>query len=154
MIFLRIRRGCLTLSRLVGMGRVLEKIWNGQSTISENCVFFEKCLSFPHAFMFHLPSCFGKKGRHFVDGSWIHSFIHFIQARKFMQKTSRSFILHDFIFMSYQFCFLHDFPICQLFSGMCIPRNGVLHYELKKKQEYLDSMIVSVDLARAMLISS
>ena len=59
-------------NRLVGMGRVLVEIRNGKSTISKNHVFYrmgkkksQKCMSFPHAFMFHLPSHFGKNGRTF-----------------------------------------------------------------------------------------
>ena len=56
MIFLRIRGGCLTLSRLVGMGRVLEEIRNGQSTISENHVFY--CMGKKkHPKTHAIPSC-------------------------------------------------------------------------------------------------
>ena len=78
--------GCLTLSRLLGMGIFLAEIRNGQSTISENHVFYctgkkntQKRMPFPHAFMFHLPSCFGKKRQ--VVLLMDHGFI-FIQAHR------------------------------------------------------------------------
>ena len=56
----------------------------GRAPFLKNHVFYcmgkkstQKHMSFPHAFMFHLPSRFGKMAGRFVDGSWIHSFIRF-----------------------------------------------------------------------------
>ena len=153
MIFLRIRwGGCLTLSHLVGMGIFLAEIQNGKSTISENCVFIawarkkpkkachsltRSCFTFPHVL---------EKWQDvlLMDHGFIHSFI-FIQARRLTQKNLSKF--HP----SRQFCFLlHSFPVYQSFSWTRIPRNRVL---LINQQEDLDTVIVSVDLAHAMIRS-